>query len=225
MPAMTANSSAARCTLEPLPVEAKSSLPGCCLGQRDQLRDRLRRHRRMHQHDSALGGDQADRRKILARVIADIGIERRIDRKRAGAADHQRVAVGLGLRDLARRDGAAGAAAVLDDDLLAERLAHLVGDDARDGVVAAAGRIGHDQRDRAGRIVLRRSGAAGQRRRSDRISAQISSRHLSFRLDAGFLTIADHLVSSWSMSAAYSSGVDGSGSVPSAASRCLISAA
>jgi len=28
---MAANSSAARCTLEPTPVEAKSSLPGCAL--------------------------------------------------------------------------------------------------------------------------------------------------------------------------------------------------
>jgi len=40
-----------------------------------------------------------------------------------------------------------------------------------------------------------------------------------------FLTMADHLVSSQSMSAAYWSGVLGSGSVPSAAMRSLVSAA
>src|SRR4051812_12476377 len=36
-----------------------------------------------------------------------------------------------------------------------------------------------------------------------------------------FFTMSDHLVSSLSMSAAYSSGVEASGSVPSAASFCL----
>ena len=122
----------------------------------------LRRHRRMHQHDQRAGRDQADRREILARVVADIGIERRIDRERAGAAEHERVAVGRGLRDRARRDRAAGAAAVLDHDLLAERLAHLLGDDARHHVVAAAGRVGHDQRDRPVGIVLRRGRRCGR---------------------------------------------------------------
>ena len=39
----------------------------------------------------------------------------------------ERVAVGRGLGDLAGGDAAAGAAAVLDHDLLAERLAHLLG--------------------------------------------------------------------------------------------------
>src|SRR5215475_16004173 len=38
-------------------------------------------------------------------------------------------------------------------------------------------------------------------------------------------TTSDHLVSSRSMSAAYSSGVDGSGSVPSLAMRSLVSGA
>ena len=54
----------------------------------------------------------------------------------------QRVAVGRGARDLAGRDRAAGAAAVLDHDLLAERRAHGIGDDARHHVVAAAGGYG-----------------------------------------------------------------------------------
>ncbi len=64
--------------------------------------------------------------KVLARVVADIAVERRVDGERAGAAEAQRVAVRRGLRDLPRRDRAAGAAAVLDDDLLAEHRAHLL---------------------------------------------------------------------------------------------------
>ena len=130
-------------------------LAGIALGERDQLGDRFRRNGGVHQHDQRAGRDQADRREILARVVADIRIERRIDRVRAGAAEAERVAVGRGLRDLARRDRAARAALVLDHDLLAERLAHLLGDDARHHVVAAAGRIRDDQRDRPRRIVLR----------------------------------------------------------------------
>ena len=75
---------------------AEGQLAWLLLGQRNQLGDRPRRHGRMHQHDIAARCDQADRREVLARVVADIGIERRIDRKRAGG-DQQRVAVGLGL--------------------------------------------------------------------------------------------------------------------------------
>ena len=181
---MPANSSAARCTLDPVPVEAKVSLPGSLLRQRDQFGDRTRRHRRMHQHDIAARCDQSDRREILARVVADIGIERRVDRERA-RGDQERVAVGLGLGDLARRDGAAGAAAVLDHDGLAEARAHPLGDDARDHVVAAAGRVGHDQRDRTGRIV-RRLRAATPARNAARDSGRAQQRR-SFRLGAGLL--------------------------------------
>ena len=131
-------------------------LAGLALRERDQFGDRFRLDVRIDQHDQRAGGDQADRREILARVVADIGVERRIDRERAGAAEAERVAVGRGFRDLARRDRAARPALVLDHDLLAERLAHLLGDDARHHVVAAAGRIRHHQRDRARGIVLRR---------------------------------------------------------------------
>ena len=108
----------------------------------------------MHQHDVRAGGDQADGREIPARVIADVGIERRIDRKRA-CGDQKRVAVGFGSRDLTRRDGAARAAAVLDHDGLADARRHFLGNDARDHVVAAARRIGHHQGDRANRIFGR----------------------------------------------------------------------
>ena len=133
------------------------------LGVGDQLLDVFRRHRRMHHQHQRAGADQADRLEILARVVADIAVERRIDRQRPGAAEHQRVAVRRGLGDRARRDRAARAAAVLDHDLLAEHRAHLVGGDTRHDVVAAAGRVGHHQRDRpVGVVALRRGRRCGR---------------------------------------------------------------
>ena len=140
-------------------------LAGLALGERDQLGDAFRRHRGIDQDRQRAGGDQADGGKILARIVTDIRVERGIDRERAGAAEAERVAVGLRARDLAGRDAAAGAAAILDHDLLAERRAHPVGDDARHGVVAAARRVGNDQGDRAGRIVLRKRGRGERDRR------------------------------------------------------------
>ena len=102
---------------------------------------------------SGLVAIRPDRREILARVVADIRIKRRIDGERASAAEPERVAIGGGLGDLARADRAAGAAVVLDHHRLAERLAHGFGDCRAPDVVAAAGRVRNDQRDRTIRIA------------------------------------------------------------------------
>ena len=66
------------------------------------------------------------------------------------------IAVGRGTGGAAGSDHAAGAADVLDDELLAERLRHAVLDDARDRIGGAAGRERHHQRDRTAGIGLRR---------------------------------------------------------------------
>src|SRR5262249_25795182 len=50
---------------------------------------------------------------------------------------------------------ATGAAAVVDHELLADRVRHPIGDDACHNGGAAAGRERHNQRDGPGRIVLR----------------------------------------------------------------------
>jgi hypothetical protein len=72
---------------------------------------------------------------------------------------HQhRVAVGLGGRDLAGSERAASSLDVLHDNLLAERLAHRLGDQARYGVGRAAGRERHDEGDRAVGVILRETG-------------------------------------------------------------------
>ena len=104
---------------------------------------------------------------------------------RAGAAEAERVAVGRGLRDLARRDRAARAALVLDHDLLAERPAHLLGDDARHHVVAAAGGVGNDQGDRPRRIVLRRRAGRREQRETE------ARRHNLFTLHPRRFCVAD----------------------------------
>ena len=69
-------------------------------------------------------------------------------------ADHQGVAVGRRLGDGARPDGTAGPGAVLDHELLAERLAHMLGDEPRQNIVAAAGGERHHHGDRPGGIDL-----------------------------------------------------------------------
>src|SRR5665213_2004248 len=89
------------------------------LGERDQYLHIMCGQRRIHQNDEWTGGDQSDRREILARVVADVGVKRQVNRKRAGAAEAERVAVGRGLGDLARAERTAGATMILDDDLLA----------------------------------------------------------------------------------------------------------
>ena len=75
-------------------------------------------------------------------------------------AEEQRVAVGRALDEGARADQAGAAGAVVDHDLLAERARKLLGDDARQRVDAAAGRIGNDEGDGPGRIVLGSCGPA-----------------------------------------------------------------
>ena len=128
------------------------------LADLDQLGERTGGKARMHRDQVRGGGDQPDRIEVLARVIAEVLHQagRRADRR---AGDHQqRVAIGRGLGDRTGRNRAAGAAAIVDDDLLAERLAHLVGNAARGGAGAAARGERDHQGDRARGVALRRGG-------------------------------------------------------------------
>src|SRR5258706_3175431 len=89
------------------------------------------------------GADHADRREILERCVRQLREKMRVDRNLADVGDQQRVAVGLRLDHLADAADAAGAGHVLDHQLLAERLAELHGDHARDRVRQAAGGLRH----------------------------------------------------------------------------------
>ena len=77
--------------------------------------------------------------------VAGIGAERRVDGVGAGGDQHG-VAVGLRLRHLARRDVAAGAAPVLDDDAVAPFLGEPLAEDARNRIGRPTRREGHDER-------------------------------------------------------------------------------
>ena len=126
------------------------------LGIGKQFRNRAGWDARVQRQRVEAGADASDRRKILARVEAGVGIDARADRRGPGRGGEERVAVGRALRDRPAAGEAAGARTVVDDDRLAKSLAHLVGNDARHDPRAAAGREWHDQGDGAVRIGLRR---------------------------------------------------------------------
>src|SRR5262249_27262420 len=75
----------------------------------------------------------------------------------------QRVAVRLAFRDEVGADRAGGARLVLDDDGLAEPLAHLLPDQPRHEIDAAARRKADDDADGMGGILLCRRGLRAER--------------------------------------------------------------
>ena len=140
------------------------------LGDGDHVVDGLRLHRRMHDQQVGHQRRQEHRLEVLDRVVGQARIERRVHREGGGVVEDG-VAVALRFRRHRRADGAAGAAAVVDDELLAECSLSSGEQDAAHGVGAAARRIGHDHLDRRRRpIGLRRGGSERphQRRRARR---------------------------------------------------------
>ena len=171
MPATFWNSSPARCGAPPLPDDANDSLPGLALAKSIDLLHRFHRMLGVDRHHQRQVGDEDDRREILHRVVRQAGVEVRADAVGGDGIQQQRVAVGRRLGDVVRRDGAAGAAAVADDDRLAQRIGQLAADQAGDEIRRAAGRHRHHQRDDlAGIGVLRLGGRSRDRRerREDR---------------------------------------------------------
>ena len=108
---------------------------------------------RMDRDHVRRGGDGRDRRPGF-RVVVGQGVEPGIDGD-GERHDQQRVAVLGCVGDQLGADHAAGAAAVLDHELLAQPVAQVVGDHAPDGVVDRARRERNDDANRLGRIVLR----------------------------------------------------------------------
>jgi hypothetical protein len=99
-------------------------------------------------------GDQRHRLEILHHVVIQMH-GRGVEHVRLDMADAHRVAVGRRMGDATDPNGAAGTTDIFDDDRLAKRILHAVGQDARDGVGRAAGRVGHHEGDRPRRIILR----------------------------------------------------------------------
>ena len=137
------------------------------LGQRDEFRQRARRHLGVDRKQQRVLDQDGDRLEIALEVEAELRVERRIDRER-GRHDQQRVAVRRRLGDGVGADHRARARAVLDDDRLAERFLEVWLQQPRHDVLRRAGLRGHDDADRPARIVVRlRVGGAGQREERD----------------------------------------------------------
>ena len=76
--------------------------------------------------------------------------------ERTGRAHDQRVTIGRRMRGSGGAGVAAGARAIFDDEILAERCRHPVEQDARDDIAGAAGGERHENLDRPVGIGIRR---------------------------------------------------------------------
>ena len=115
---------------------------------------------------------QRHRLEIGQQVVRQVVVGRAGDDMRAVLAEADGVAVGRGAHGPADADGASRAGDVLDDDGLAERHPHPLGEDASDHVGRSAGRERHDDGDRLRRIGLR-EGKPRHRRQRDRARGQM----------------------------------------------------
>src|SRR6267378_1860470 len=124
------------------------------------------RDRRNDDQDIGRAADHRDRREVLDGVVRELA-HGGIGAVSAHIPHHQRVAVRRGARHGERRDAAAPARDVLDDERLPERAAELTGDGAADQIQAAAGLGGDDDFHGPGGIGLRRAELRQQRDRGE----------------------------------------------------------
>ncbi len=136
------------------------------LGQRHQLLQVVGLHRRVHHQHVRRVGQHRGATQVLARVKAELGVDRWRDRQRTQIAEQPGVAVGLGAGHQLGPQVAVGTGLVVDHhrllELLRDQLANRAGNDVR----AAAWRVGDHQPDRLagpciGRPQRRRQQAAG----------------------------------------------------------------
>ena len=148
---------------------------GLRLAERDEILQRIHRQRRPDGDDHRRPAEHRDPVEVLDRIVGKLLDDRRIHRERRRCHEH-RVAVGVRARDGLGADHAFGAGPVVDHDLLAQALGKLAADIARHDVVAAAGRLRHDDANRFRRIrlpcvftgrTLRGIGAGCERERRD----------------------------------------------------------
>jgi hypothetical protein len=101
-------------------------------------------------------GDQDHRNEIGARIVGRRHVHRLADRVRADRAQGEHVAVDVGVGDAQRAGDPAAARNVLDDHLLAQHLAEVGLQVARETIERAARRERNDHRHGPGRPVLGR---------------------------------------------------------------------
>jgi hypothetical protein len=110
------------------------------------------------------GSHQSNGRKILGRIIFQVGILRGRCTMGSHLTHHDGVAICLGLRATGDPDCTAGSSDVLHDDRLAERPGHVLADDAYDGVAGSTGGERNDHGDQALREGGSRGHGAGNKR-------------------------------------------------------------
>jgi len=118
------------------------------LGIGDQFGNRFHRQRIGDRAEVRHPGDDDHRRDILELVVWQALEHELVDGVNARRAHDEGVAIGIGLRDRIGCNVAARAGLVLDNELLAEFLRDLGGDDPRQNVGGAAGCERNHQLDR-----------------------------------------------------------------------------
>ena len=153
---------------------AEIDFAGIFLGHFDDVGDRMCRRRWVdHKHQRGRSGKRYSD-KVLRGIDGHLAIERGGHGASRLAAHHQGVTVRIGFRQILGCDQPAGAGAVLDHNRLAENFGHLLRDDARRHVGAAAGREADEHPDRVVGItgVLRVSGASRKAQRQRECQAK-----------------------------------------------------
>ena len=116
-----------------------------------------------YNHDRR-GGHQSNGRKILGRIIFQVGVLSGRGTMGSHLTHHDGVAICLGLRTTRDPDCTAGSSDVLHDDRLAESPGHVLADNADDSVARSTGRERNDHGDQALREGGSRGHGAGNKR-------------------------------------------------------------
>ena len=137
--------------------------PGLRARQRDQLRQRLRRH--AARHDQHVGGDEdlRDRRQVLDRIEAELLVQARAEHQRAVADHAERVPVRRRLGEAIGGNVSAGPGYVLDHDRPAPGGAELLREQATRYIRCDAGGEADQDAHRLLRIVALRGRVRGGR--------------------------------------------------------------
>ena len=126
------------------------------LDPRHQFLHVFRRHCVLGHHQLRIGRDQRDGREVLEQVERQV-VVRAVHHMRAPVSDGEGVAIGRGAYHALHADTAARAGNAFNDDGLAEKFAHGLAHQARQGIGGAARGKRHDDGDRARRVRLRRT--------------------------------------------------------------------
>jgi hypothetical protein len=153
MPARCLRISMRRCEADPRPAEPIGQLSRILLGVGDHLLEVLRADGGMDDEPAHQIAHARHRLEALDGIVGGLAHVRQ-HRQRGVRCEQEGVAVGRSLRRRLRADHAAGAAAVLDDELLAEGLGQLLRPGTADEVGGSPRRVGQDQLDRLVRPAL-----------------------------------------------------------------------